>query len=89
LEGNEELPTQCLVCPALDFMARAIYGTPTGGVDARGGSKPGERRGGRAKGTPNKTILVRVDRAAAEVAALKPRWQNLHARQGPPRRNRN
>ena len=38
----------------------------------RGGSKPGERRGGRAKGTLNKTMLVRVDRAAAEVASLKP-----------------
>jgi hypothetical protein len=38
----------------------------------RGGSKPGERRGRRAKGTPNKTMLVRVDRAAAEVASLKP-----------------
>jgi hypothetical protein len=34
LEGNAEPPTQCLVCLALDFMARAIYGTPAGGLDA-------------------------------------------------------
>ena len=33
------------------------------------GSKPGERRGGRKPGTPNKTALVRLDKAAAVVAA--------------------
>ena len=33
------------------------------------GAKPGERRGGRAKGAPNKTALVRVDKAAAAVIA--------------------
>src|SRR5689334_22552120 len=43
---------------------------------ARGGSKPGERRGGRQKGTPNKLpkgerALVKLDEAEAEVRALK------------------
>jgi len=41
----------------------------------RGGSKPGERRGGRQKGTPNKLpkgerALVKLDKAEAEVRAL-------------------
>src|SRR5262249_29982245 len=41
-----------------------------------GGSKPGERRGGRQKGTPNKLpkgerALVKLDAAEAEVRALK------------------
>jgi len=46
---------------ALQFTARQ-----RAALMPRGGSKSGERRGGRAKGTPNKTMLVRVDRAAAE-----------------------
>jgi hypothetical protein len=42
----------------------------------RGDSKPGERRGGRKKGTPNKLpkgerALVKLDAAEAEVRALK------------------
>ena len=47
------------------------------------GAKPGERRGGREKGTPNKTVLVRLDKAtavvAAQVSALKAEdnpWSN-------------
>jgi hypothetical protein len=41
---------------------------------ARGGSKPGERRGGRKKGVPNKTVLARAaiisERAKAENKPL-------------------
>src|SRR5262249_39452692 len=41
-----------------------------------GGSKPGQRRGGRAPGTPNKLpkgerALVKLDEAEAQVRALK------------------
>src|SRR5262245_64162627 len=41
----------------------------------RGGSKPGERRGGRQKGSPNRLpkgerALVKLDAAEAEVRAL-------------------
>jgi hypothetical protein len=31
------------------------------------GAKPGERRGGRAKGTPNKTLLQRAQELQAKV----------------------
>jgi hypothetical protein len=38
-----------------------------------GGSKPGERRGGRKKGTPNKgTIILRTVRAACEAEGIDP-----------------
>ena len=47
---------------------------------ARGGSKPGERRGGRKKGTPNKVkdnALVMLDAATREVRLLAAKNQ-LH-----------
>ena len=44
-------------------------------MSARRGALPGERRGGRAKGTPNKRksdkALVRLDQAEAEVRAIR------------------
>ena len=40
-------------------------------VMSRGGSKPGERRGGRGKGTPNKRTIL----AAYETAELSIRTQ--------------
>src|SRR5215471_3092512 len=47
-----------------------------------GGSKPGQRRGGRAPGTPNKLpkgerALVKLDAAEAQVRALKAEGQPL------------
>src|SRR5215831_3734455 len=40
----------------------------------RGGSKPGERRGGREKGTPNKLSIGRVK---AAVATATPEFDSL------------
>jgi hypothetical protein len=38
-----------------------------------GGSKPGERRGGRQRGTPNKTLTERAQALAAKVAKAEAR----------------
>jgi hypothetical protein len=45
------------------------------GISMTAGAKPGERRGGREKGTPNKATLVRMDEAAAEVANARAKEQ--------------
>src|SRR5215472_786867 len=50
---------------------------------ARGGSKPGQRRGGRRPGTPNKpkgeTALVVLDKAENEVRVLVARGDKITA----------
>jgi hypothetical protein len=38
-----------------------------------GGSKPGERRGGRQRGTPNKTLTEQAQALAAKVAKAEAR----------------
>jgi hypothetical protein len=45
---------------------------------ARGGSKPGERRGGRQKGTPNKaTAALQAEVAASGITPLEVMLKNM------------
>src|SRR6516165_9965655 len=44
-----------------------------------GGSKPGERRGGRQRGTPNKTLTERAQALAAKVAKAEARAHAIQA----------
>lgn len=48
----------------------AEIGTSSHPKGKRGGSKPGERRGGRSKGTPNKTTKAAKDAIAEAAEAL-------------------
>jgi hypothetical protein len=41
------------------------------------GARPGERRGGRVKGQPNKTTVERMRRAELDVAAARARGEKL------------
>jgi hypothetical protein len=43
----------------------------------KGGSKPGERRGGRQRGTPNKTTMERLLRAERETAVAQAEGRKL------------